>query len=140
MVANVSKHTKYITTTLGFIQDQIIKHPSIIQDLQVNSAPDSEVMNIFHAQLSMKFILLKNVPMPTIVKNFKKNKSTYQPALLSSLIRLVTVHCLDRILIYNNAFILNLRLVHKAEQTGWSYRYVYLDIKNKFSPLIVYYT
>ena len=35
IVANVSKHTKYITTTLGFIQDQITKHPSIMEELQV---------------------------------------------------------------------------------------------------------
>ena len=35
MVANISKHSKYITTSIGFIQDQIRKYPSIVEELQV---------------------------------------------------------------------------------------------------------
>lgn len=38
MLANTSKHTKYITTTLAYLQDQLRKYPVISEQLQVRGS------------------------------------------------------------------------------------------------------
>ncbi|XP_053378244.1 ankyrin repeat, SAM and basic leucine zipper domain-containing protein 1-like [Mercenaria mercenaria] len=39
VVANISKHTKYITSTVGFLQDQIKSNPKILDQLQDGTGP-----------------------------------------------------------------------------------------------------
>ena len=37
-IANISKHTKYISATVGVMQAQLQKYPQIVEDLQVSGS------------------------------------------------------------------------------------------------------